>query len=100
VRCSDCGNYFTAAWRWQVRCKPCFAQSKRAELQELREENDWLRAELARLREAASCGGLDRSFVRELVQLCHPDRHSQSELSHKVTAKLLDETWMARRTNR
>jgi hypothetical protein len=31
---------------------------------------------------------IDREFLRELRQLCHPDRHNSSPLSLKVSQRL------------
>lgn len=31
---------------------------------------------------------IDKAFLRQLTQLCHPDRHSQSSLSVEVTQRL------------
>jgi hypothetical protein len=138
MRCLDCETVFEAIASWQVRCRRCYARSKREELEELERKNEWLRAELkrapdplelgwlqqensrlqaevaqlklerargpdlglsvevlrlqlevVRLREAAGRGGLDRDFVRQLLQVAHPDKHNGSDLSLRVTKRLL-----------
>jgi hypothetical protein len=37
---------------------------------------------------AAKSNEIDRGFLRELRQLCHPDRHNSSPLSLKVSQRL------------
>lgn len=38
----------------------------------------------------ASPGSIDAARLRQLLQLTHPDKHANSELSHTVTAWLLE----------
>jgi len=43
-----------------------------------------------RYQQAAPKGvGLDKAMLRKLLQLCHPDKHGNSELSNEVTRALL-----------
>ncbi|MEP6636689.1 MAG: hypothetical protein ABJB97_08170 [Acidobacteriota bacterium] len=100
---------------WQIRCRRCYAQSKREELTELKSENEWLRDEVARLKReqraargdidlmvellrlraenerlrGAPRGRLDPEFIKRLLMLCHPDKHAGSRLATDVTQKLL-----------
>lgn len=78
VRCADCSKEFVAKERWMVRCYPC-----------------WQKRSKPSKPSAAVQDKFDKIFdevkrnVRELIQLCHPDKHGGSELSHKMTKMLL-----------
>jgi hypothetical protein len=37
---------------------------------------------------STSLAVIDKSFLRQLTQLCHPDKHGQSSLSVEVTKRL------------
>lgn len=80
---------------WKRLCGPCFIASKKAEhealideLAELRADNSRLRAEVFELRSRA-LPPFEPAIVRTLLQLCHPDRHDNSEASTKATQYLL-----------
>ena len=66
------------------------------ELEELRTERDKLRAAAKKLlREAKASreepSGLPKDKVRDLVKLCHPDKHKGSELAEAMTKWLLSQ---------
>jgi len=90
--CCGCGCYFAQRGAWQKVCGPCYGRQKREEMGQLERENGELYAELRRLtreNEQLRRGGLDAQFVRQLLQLAHPDKHSGSELSQRVRARVL-----------
>jgi hypothetical protein len=73
-----------------TRCKTCFIEMKRAE-----ERGDRLRAAyLDGYRDGlaeAPPPTLEPGFTRELILLCHPDRHpGRFELANRVTARLVE----------
>jgi hypothetical protein len=82
--CRDCRNTF-AGEAWMTRCKTCFIEMKR------REESG------SDVRDAYRDGyrdgvgsTLDGDLVRDLIALCHPDRHpGRFELANCVTARLV-----------
>ena len=77
-------------------CKPCFALSKRLEVQQLHHQIERLEDEVRRLRAIAARPApaapspFDLARLRQLLQLCHPDRHGGSDLAHRTTSWLLD----------
>ena len=90
VLCSDCGQTFhvVEAERWKRVCRFCYRGEKRAaaEVAAMRAELELLRrAQRRRPAEAA----LDQARVRQLLQLCHPDKHGNSKLACEVTQWLL-----------
>jgi len=109
--CIDCGATF---WRgddepWKVRCLSCWKankatkenarhedraanQSKQANHTDDRAAREYWRGWNAHreLIESESQLSIDKTRIRELLQLAHPDKHDGSELAQKVTAWLLD----------
>lgn len=79
AHCIECGGGFTrsADETWKVRCLPCWRRTK----------DRTAAPEVSRT--VAPAAPLDAGRVRQLLQLCHPDRHGGSELAHAVTQWLL-----------
>lgn len=95
--CTSCDGSLPAdAPSYAKLCKPCFALSKRLEVQQLHHQIDRLETEVRRLRALAVRAPaptplpFDLARGRQLLQLCHPDRHDGSDLAHRVTSWLLD----------
>lgn len=94
--CCDCGAAF---WRdedqaWKRRCLSCWKASKAAK--ENARHEDRAANENTHANYSRACGSgealvpLDKAHLRELLQLCHPDKHNGSDLAVRVTAWLLD----------
>ena len=97
-RCFDCGQTFEARGAWQRRCWDCWRAHKDGELRDAgyaRGYADGLRAGRASSSAApiapSSAGELPPELLRELVSLCHPDRHppERFEAANRATAELL-----------
>ena len=75
--CSDCGHRFKrdADEPWKVRCLPCWVRLKEAGAPS--PAADPIRGEL-------------RDRLRELLMLCHPDKHAGSPLATRTTQWLLN----------
>ena len=83
--CRDCGQLFRPAKEFHSICWGCWHERATS-------ETAWLRDEVARLRRRLAQpwpAALDRTAIRWMLQLVHPDRHSNSPLSNAVTAALL-----------
>lgn len=78
--CIDCGGPFLREIEeaWKVRCLSCWAinKAKRGPRPAPRTAHDPIRDELG-----------DR--IRELVHLCHPDKHNGSTIATRITQWLL-----------
>lgn len=76
ANCTRCGGMFTRAAdeRWKALCLPCWRGTKSA----------------SAAPQPAAAPVLDAGRLRQLLQLCHPDRHGGSALAGEVTAWLLD----------
>jgi hypothetical protein len=76
--CRDCGARFKrdADEAWKVRCLPCWVRLKAATEASATPVADPIRAEL-------------RERLRELLMLCHPDKHAGSALATRTTQWLL-----------
>lgn len=70
--CSDCGQHFPrkADEVWKRLCLPCWRKSKG-------------------LATTTAAPAIEPTRLRQLLQLCHPDKHGGSELANAVTAWLL-----------
>jgi len=87
VLCADCGQQFHVmeAERWKRVCRFCYRKEMRA-----KDELKALRAELELLRRwRPRPESLDPARIRQLLQLCHPDKHGNSRLACEVTQWLL-----------
>ncbi|MBP0639571.1 hypothetical protein [Cupriavidus sp. AcVe19-6a] len=85
-RCVECGAAFWRDADWKIRCLDCWRARKAAQAEPtprsvLADENERLRVLCALLPDAAT--------VRRLLQLCHPDRHGNSDASNAATVYLL-----------
>ena len=104
--CRDCGLSFPKRFHYESRCPLCFkldkdykvlwgdqaflwAQEKAARLE------DELRVAKRELEEAQSAKrdrkapSLPEELLRDMILLCHPDKHRNSEKATKVTRYLL-----------
>jgi hypothetical protein len=96
--CQDCGNWFTRkpSERWKTTCVECWKKTKKAEIEDLREENDelretntYLRMRLRQLENRPAISHQDHlsdflSVYPLLVKLAHPDKHNGSREAHEV----------------
>ena len=84
--CRDCRNRFQGE-HWKTRCKPCYIEMKRAEERAI----DLQCAYRAGYADGAANVGLDDGLLRDLVTLCHPDRHPPERFvrANAATARLL-----------
>lgn len=106
--CEVCSGTFDRpeSERWKSKCFPCWKRSKAStnssgQAQHQRSKTsgsdnmDWWQRGYAAGRAAAlemseaTPAPLDRARIRQLLQLCHPDRHDQSPLAGEVTTWLL-----------
>lgn len=88
-KCIDCHTVFDdGGYSWKVRCIDCFKVHKR------REEGGNYRNHYrpppppprpARDPDVAWL----RENVKKIIQLCHPDKHGNSEVSNDITKKLI-----------
>ena len=68
--CPSCGEMFFKDLVWKVTCLECYLDKKhRRELQT-----------------PTAATPIEPGMLRRLIQLCHPDRHSNSEASNTVSA--------------
>ena len=95
--CVDCGETFTAKATWQTLCRDCYLDRKNDERQQLAAALDLvatLRRELDAKRFELSRRPIERTIPleqwRRLVQLCHPDRHGNSEAANQATRWLME----------
>lgn len=99
VVCQDCGETFYVAQdeRWKRVCRFCYrkemdARTRVAGLQRtvelLRAQTIELANELHQMKTRGP--SLDAPRIRQLVQLCHPDKHNGSKTAMKITQWLLD----------
>jgi hypothetical protein len=95
--CADCGTRFRAPGLRQRRCRPCFRALK--ERDEVEARQDAYDAGWDGAYDAGWDGGyrsgrlsvLTEALLRDLIQLCHPDRHSgRVDLATRVTQQLLE----------
>ncbi len=92
MRCTGC-NLPTGA-DWKSLCHACYIAKKKTEtevneflLKYFQLENDRLKALLAQ--QAAPT--LDAARIKQLLMLCHPDKHDNSSLSTEITKWLLSQ---------
>lgn len=101
ARCSECGRTFPQRKPYERLCPPCFKLSydypllwgDKAVLWMQRaleaEEKKRQAAEAASVRASVRAQPIPQSLVRDLLFLCHPDKHQGSERSAKATRALL-----------
>jgi hypothetical protein len=95
--CADCGARFRAPGPRQRRCRRCFRALKERDEAEVRRDaydTGWDGAYDAGWDSGYSAGrlsALSRELLHDLIQLCHPDRHSgRVDLATRVTQQLLE----------
>jgi hypothetical protein len=95
--CADCGTRFRAFGPRQRRCRPCFRALKERDEAEARQatyEAGWDSAYDEGWDSGYRGGRLSvvtEALLHDLIQLCHPDRHSgRVDLATRVTQQLLE----------
>lgn len=110
AKCKDCGFPFPKSEQWASRCIGCFKKSKgynrviadncflwaqhelrrlELKLKEAQQELAAAQALGSRAPAAALSGGVSDELLQDLVRLCHPDLHNNSERATKATQALL-----------
>lgn len=80
MNCIGCGTELSKYQeRWKTMCVPCFRLARKVEKARVDEGVRSVRTL-----------GIDDAMLMDLITLCHPDKHGNSELSTAVTARLLD----------
>ena len=100
VVCQDCGElfYVTSEERWKRVCRFCYRREMdaRKHVPLLEREIARLRQEIAELtyklnfKAGKTKVDLDAARLRQLLQLCHPDKHKGSKTATVITQWLLD----------
>lgn len=72
--CPTCGNIYHRDHPWKRLCLACYLDSK---------------GRTAPAAQSSIAGPIEPIMLRRLVQLCHPDRHGNSEASNAATRYLL-----------
>lgn len=93
--CTRCGAEFEARGAWQRLCWRCWRADQDAKRERGAYDagySDGYRAGAAVRRTLTKAPRLDAATIRQLVQLCHPDRHppERAALANRATATLLD----------
>jgi len=93
--CTDCGSRFYRQpdETWKRRCLPCWKASKAtARPTDLDDEYlQWFQRGFDAGRQFAEADvrrepiPFDQNRLRQLLQLCHPDKHGGSDLAQRVT---------------
>lgn len=86
-RCTRCANAFDGE-PWQRLCWSCWRERKDAEQRHSEYERGW---HAGRVAAVPRQGALDSTLLRDVISLCHPDRHpvERYELANATTARLL-----------
>ena len=93
--CRGCGQAFIPKRAFYHSCFGCWREAQLTQSMpadfDARRENERLRLENERLRVMAEQPkvALDAMTIRQILQLCHPDRNGGSALATTVTQKLL-----------
>jgi hypothetical protein len=102
--CTTCNLPFVQSTVRSRQCLVCWKNERGYELtksdnahvlmsratKKILDENEKLKAQLQELQKAApKTQTLDQDFLRVLISLCHPDRHSNSASATEATKKLL-----------
>jgi len=74
--CPSCGTRYLRDQPWKRVCLDCYLRNKDKT------------APTARY--AVTPASIDQAMLRRLVQLCHPDRHGNSEAANIATRWLLE----------
>lgn len=101
--CTHCGKYFVPKYASLKLCFDCFKKRDKAlaEYDDLVEEVAWLRealidaeakqrrAENEQFSQSLIKAPIPPDRLKALVQLCHPDKHGNSQAANDATAWLL-----------
>jgi hypothetical protein len=89
--CQECGDHFKrqAHETWKYLCLHCWKAAKKAEVEELREENTYLRLRLRQLENRPAITHQQHlsdflAIFPLLVKLAHPDKHGGKRDAHEV----------------
>lgn len=87
--CLECGQQFDIEpnENYKTLCKSCFSLSKKSEFERLQKRLERLEIENTRLR-LQTISGISPELLKKLKQLCHPDKHGNSQLSTAVFSEL------------
>jgi hypothetical protein len=121
--CRDCGRPFPQTEAWSRRCFVCYKQERsydllkgdkyflwaQVELQKHEKEMSSLQGryqelrrkdkERARVASPKQMPELSETLIRNLIQLCHPDRHNNNPKATAATRALLALRAAARNSN-
>ncbi len=115
AKCKECGFTFPKSEEWATRCIICFKKGKNYNRVIADNAFLWAQHELARVdaklketqQELAAAGrappppprtqtpqhlppgAISAELLRELIKLCHPDKHDNDERATRVTRELL-----------
>ncbi len=93
--CRTCGTLFYRAVdeRWKRLCLDCWRDTKANDHDSAACEACYQRGiDVGRMAAAQRYKpSIDRTRIRELLQLAHPDKHGNSPLAARVTAWLLEQ---------
>lgn len=70
-----CGVQFDDGGGFKKMCPKCFAKSKNEELESLKRRIYELESDRQEI---------DSQTMKQIIYLCHPDKHNNSELSNKI----------------
>ena len=109
--CTDCGRPFPKDQDWAKKCFLCWKESRGYDLTKGDKCFLWSQIELARIVEevtkmqahyrrvvqqmeqrnvpALSEQGMDPRLLRDVISLCHPDKHGDSPKATAITQELL-----------
>ena len=86
--CQTCGTFFEQDEPWKKICFSCWKKSPRGKEKAKEFRQQYKPNEI---REAIRYEKVfpDKEMLKRLIQLCHPDKHNNSEASGKATSWLL-----------
>lgn len=90
--CTECGDEFQARGDWQRLCWSCWQERKLSRAYDLGYSEGYAAGAGERGKAWGRSLALERGLLRDLVALCHPDRHppERAALATRVTAALLE----------
>lgn len=77
VPCPTCGRDYLRDFAWKKLCVSCYLKAKQPTPPQVCT--------------APRVAAIEPDMLRRLIQLCHPDRHDNSEASVKATRYLLQQ---------
>lgn len=89
--CTNCGSY-AGEEKWRTLCRKCFVKQKKREEEEKDEQLADLLYTCQELRAELTKSGrstIPDAKLKQLIFLCHPDKHNNSETANEVTQWLL-----------